>query len=170
MSFGYCGNNTSVVSANLRIDGSGIRFHAAADVAVSIAAGDTKLVTFSVIVPKNVGFATIPWNTLITGSGVTQQVVDYVGWIADGNIVSESTETTTSLWSSSASVMAADDIDSDPIETLFYKFQVKFVLNNTNTKDTFSAQKLIVGFTYNVAPPNTGQAKFDIYASVAITD
>ena len=152
-SFGYCGNNNNAVSANLRIDGSGSRFHAAADVTLSIAADSSKLVTFSVIVPKNVGFSTIPWDTLISGSGVTQQTVDYVGWVADGKMVS----------------VTADDILSNPAETLFYQFDVKFNLNNDNDNDTFSAQKLIVGFTYNVAPPNTGQAKFDIYASVAIT-
>ena len=168
-SFGYCGNNNNAVSANLRIDGSGIRFHAAADVTLSIAADSSKLVTFSVIVPKNVGFSTIPWDTLISGSGVTQQTVDYVGWVADGKMVTGSDETTLTLWSSSASVMPADDIESNPAETLFYQFDVKFNLNNDNDNDTFSAQKLIVGFTYNVAPPNTGQAKFDIYASVAIT-
>lgn len=163
MSFGYCGNNNNAVSANLRIDGSGIRFSAAADVVVSIAAGKRKKVTFSVIVPKNVGFSTIPWDTLIAS-----ETVDIVSWFEDSALVTQTTSTTLSLWSANAEIVGASALTTYPIRTLFYKFDVKFELINDNPTDTFSAQKLIVGFTYNVPPPNTGHTKFDIYASIVI--
>lgn len=167
MSFGYCGSISNDVSANLRIDSSGVRFTAAADVVLAVDPNSTKTVTFTVIVPKNVGYTSIPWATLIA----TSDSIDYAGWITDGKLVSGTASTTLALFSSTLDITTANPIspDGDPADTLFSSFTVSYILNNTSTVNSFNVQKVIVGFTYNRAPPNTGQTKFDIYPSVSIS-
>ena len=167
MSFGYCGSISNAVSANLRIDSSGVRFTAAADVVLAVDPGSTKTVTFTVIVPKNVGYTSIPWATLID----TADILDYAGWITDGKLVSGTTSTTLALFSSDLEISTATPISPDgiPADTLFSSFTVSYILNNTSAVNSFNVQKVIVGFTYYRAPPNTGQAKFDIYPSVSIS-
>lgn len=165
MSFGYCGSISNAVSANLRIDSSGVRFTAAADVVLAVDPNSTKTVTFTVIVPKNVGYTSIPWATLIADA----DSIDYAGWITDGKLVSGTTSTTLALFSSTLDITTANPISTDPADTLFSSFTVSYILNNTSPVNSFNVQKVIVGFTYNRAPPNTGQAKFDIYPSVSIS-
>ena len=169
MSFGYCGSISNAVSANLRIDSSGVRFTAAADVVLAVDPESTKTVTFTVIVPKNVGYTSIPWATLID----TADILDYAGWITDGKLVSGTTSTTLALFSSYLDITTANPISIspavDPADTLFSSFTVSYILNNISAVNSFNVQKVIVGFTYNRAPPNTGQAKFDIYPSVSIS-
>ena len=175
MSFGYCGSLSNDVSANLRIDGSGVRFTAAADVALSIAAGDEQLITFTVVVPRNVGYASINWGELISGASGTgdvdtdQTLIDYVGWVTNGELVSESsTLAESTLHYTDPVITASTSLSSAPVDSLFSKFEMSFKLKNAHDTNTYTAQKVIAGFTYNVAPPNTGQVKFDIYATVKI--
>jgi hypothetical protein len=163
MSYGFCGSNNNIVGANLRIDSTGVRFTVAADVALSINAGASKNVTFTVVVPKNVGFSSVDWATLIpTGSG---SELDYVGWVTNGDLVSSSV--TTEVYYSALTITQATALTVDPADTLFSKFSLGFTLTN-GTAESFSCQKLISGFTYSKNPPNTGSVKFDIYATVKI--
>jgi len=164
--FGYCGSLSNTVSANLRIDSTGIRFHVAADVDVTINPGSTKLVTFSVIVPKNVGYSSIPWGTLIPDSAA----LDYAGWVTDNKLVSTTaTTTTTSLYSSGSDIATPTQIVTDPASTLFYTFELSYTLHNIHATDHRRVQKVIAGFTYDVPTPTIGQARFDIYPSVVIS-
>ena len=162
MSYGYCGSLLTNVSANLKLD-SRVKLSVAADVDLTIAPSSSATVTFSVIVPVNIGFNTITWSNIIDPAAT----LDYVGCISQGALVNLTTSTAGNQYYLNGSLSQTANPSSDSLfNTIVLAYELK---NSTNVQ--FKCNKLVAGISYvksNPTLPTLDMAKFDIYASVAI--
>ena len=176
MSYGYCGSLENAVSANLRVESTGIRCTLQSDASFSIADNKARKVTFTVVVPVHIGFVEIDWVNKFTAADTPE--VDYVGWVDSSGVLNSASSTNEAASGLVTNLPTADvmygvsDIAITTISgntsSLFNKFTIKYNLAN-NTNATISCQKLLTGFSYDKADlPRTSGTQFSIFASVTI--
>jgi hypothetical protein len=166
MSSGFLGSLVPVVNANIRLDTSGMRCTLASEVDIYVEAGETKKATFTVIVPVHVGFEIVKWGDILAAGNT----VDYVGWMSNGELVSNSTLTSELCSDPQSHVLAlqAEDALAGTPKGLFRKFTVVLNLEN-KSEDVLSCNQLIVGFTFpSLKAPRAKGIKFNIYASLKV--
>jgi hypothetical protein len=176
MSFGYCGSLSNPVSANLRVDSTGIRCTLQSDASFSIADNKARLVTFILVVPKHVGFVEIDWVGKYDSDDSPD--VDFVGWVDSNGVLNSASYTSAAVTTQVTDLPTVDvmygvsDIAIAAItgntSTLFNKFTIKYNLAN-NTGSSISCQRLLTGFSYNKTNlPQTNSTQFSIFASINI--
>jgi hypothetical protein len=177
MSCGYIGTLNSEVNASLRVDSTGLRCSLISDASFNIADDNSRKITFTIVVPKYVGFVEVDWASTLTSTETPD--VDYVGWVNSNGVLNDAVNTTMTAGSSVASsltslavVYGASDIQIAAVSgyssALFQKFTITYYLVN-NTGATISCQKLITGFSYDKTDiPRTIGTQFKIFASVTV--
>ena len=176
MSYGYCGSVSNEVKANLRVDSFGVRCTLMADASFNIADDRSRKVTFTLVVPKYVGFVEIDWMSTLASTDTPD--VDYVGWVDSNGVLNSAsytfglgTETVSTIPTAFVMYGVSDikitEISGDAL-ALFQKFEITYTLAN-NTAATITCQKLLTGFSYNKTNiPKTDGTQFSIFASVVI--
>jgi hypothetical protein len=178
-SFGYAGVVSSEVNAHLRVDMSGVRCTLISDADFSIQAGKRRKITYTMMVPKNVGFVQINWASDLQNSETP--AIDYVGSAGvNGDVVNAvnvagsftdgtpllSTDPVDLVYAGSAIAVAA--VGGYAATDLFNKFNISYYLIN-NTASAAACVQLITGFSYNCSNvPRTKGTQFKIFANVNI--
>lgn len=171
-SFGVCQNSNVterplVASGNLRIINNDMEIILSADLDASFTLGEVKTVTFSVLIPKNVGYYKIDWNNYVSTNDSPQ--LDYVAYISDGKYTTSLTNGTSMLVCSSGTLSFNDTNISGGID-FFDKFDVVYTLTNS-TGAELNIQKLMVGIKDSLITevPINGKYRFEIFTSVTVS-
>jgi hypothetical protein len=171
-SFGVCQNSLVnerplVASGNLRIINNVIEIILSADLDASFTTGDVKTVTFSVMIPKSIGYYKINWDEYVAAND--SPAIDHVSYISDGKFVKAETSGTATLVCSSGA-LSFNDTNITGATDFFDKFDVVYTLTNS-TGAELNIQKLMVGIKDELTTevPINGKYRFEIFTSVVVS-